>query len=77
MPSKKVKKVLAYLFIVTGQFAAMLNGLAAVLSGRDGEWEQALLYMLIAFTLAIVTIVAWYSMARQRPYRWRDGGGKG
>ena len=77
MPSQpnKVKTVLAYSFIVAGQVAAMLNGLAAVLQGRDGQWGQALLYLLIALTLSIVTIVAWYSMARQRPYHWRDGGG--
>ena len=74
MRSHKIKTALAYLFIVTGQIAAALNGIAAVVSGRDGQWGQALLYMLIAFTLCIVTIVAWYSMTRQRPYRWRDGG---
>jgi hypothetical protein len=74
MRSRRIKIALAYLFIVTGQIAAALNGIAAVVSGRDGQWDQALLYMLIAFTLCIVTIVAWYSMARQRPYNWRDGG---
>lgn len=74
MRSRRIKIALAYLFIVTGQIAAALNGIAAVVQGRDGQWGQALLYMLIAFTLSIVTIVAWYSMARQRPYRWRDGG---
>ena len=66
------KRALVYLFIVSGQVAGIMNGIAAVLRARDGQWGQALLYLLIAFTLFIVTIVAWYSMSRQPPYHWRD-----
>ncbi len=72
MPSR-FKRALVYLFILSAQIAGVLNGIAAVLRARDGYWGQALLYMLIALTLFIVTIVAWYTMSRQRPYHWRDG----
>ena len=72
MPSR-FKRALVYLFILSGQIAGILNGIAAVLSARDGQWGQALLYLMIAMSLFIVTIVAWYSMSRQPPYHWRDG----
>ena len=72
MPSR-FKRALVYLFIASAQVAGILNGIAAVLQARSGHWGQALLYLLIALTLFIVTIVAWYSMSRQPPYRWRDG----
>jgi hypothetical protein len=72
MPSR-FKRALVYLFILSGQVAGVLNGIAAVLRARDGHWGQALLYLLIALALFIVTIVAWYSMSRQQPYHWRDG----
>jgi hypothetical protein len=74
MVPKKTGTLLVYLFIVAGQIAGLLNGIAAVLAARDREWEQAVGYLIIALFLSMVTIVAWYSMARQRPYNWRDGG---
>ena len=74
MGSKKTGTFLVYLFIVAGQIAGLLNGIAAVLAARDGEWAQAVGYLIIALFLCLVTVVAWYSMARQRPYNWRDGG---
>jgi hypothetical protein len=74
MVPKKTGTLLVYLFIVAGQLAGLLNGVAAVLAARDREWEQAAGYLIIALFLSMVTIVAWYSMARQRPYNWRDGG---
>jgi hypothetical protein len=73
--TKRLKRTLAYAFIVFGQIAAVLNGLAAAFSGRKGLWLIAALYLVIAVAMCMATVIAWHSMSRQRPYRWRDRGG--
>jgi hypothetical protein len=63
---------IAYGFIVMGSIAALLNSAAAVANARAGDWVPAVLYLVIAVTIGSVTLLGWYTMARQPPYRWRD-----
>ena len=72
-----LKRALVWTFIVAGQVAGVLNGIAAALAARDGRWGSALLYLVVAITLMVVSALAWYSTSRQTPYRWREGGDGG
>jgi hypothetical protein len=71
MRMSRITRAIAWAFIVLAAFAAVLNSFAAVASARNGRWSSAGLYLVIAVTIGAVTFLGWYSIARQRPYRWR------
>jgi hypothetical protein len=72
--TRRVKRALGYAFIGVGQVVGVLNAIAAAISARDGRFVTGLLYLVIAIAFLVAALLAWYSMTRTRPYRWRDGG---
>jgi Mn2+/Fe2+ NRAMP family transporter len=72
--AKKLKSGLVYALMAFALLAAMLNGVAAVVSARRGLLTIGALYLLITIAISSAVLLGWYCLKRQEPYRWRNEG---